>query len=89
MHSSLDQYVDWVTARAILLDVRKAVDDALQLCTSILIKADAIPSSDNVLSQFLDNIELTDEQVLQISELYTKLVANIKFAADSLSPPTE
>ena len=80
----LETYVNWELARAMIMDVRRQTDHLLQLCDSILVKMQVFDQVEDRTLALLEKIDLTDEQVHQLSMYYIQKVADLKFAVSTL-----
>ena len=80
----VDHYIDWQVARAMLLDTWEETSRMIRLCNIMLAKAGTIHSGDELFNELIQNVDLTDEQVEQISTAYLDGIAKIKFTTSTL-----
>jgi hypothetical protein len=80
----IDHYIDWHSARQVLVELAGEVGILTRMTNIMLAKADTLRSSDELFNCLIDNIELSDEQVEAISDLYLAKVRGIQVAVKSL-----
>ena len=80
----IDHYIDWDNARQMLIDVIKQANHSVNLCDAVLVREMAYESNNGGLAAFLKSIDVTDEQVEQLSRTYLSMVGTLKMIVQQL-----
>ena len=80
MAVDLSKYVDFETAKEDLLGIYQATLEALHICDIALFsgKPESIPPGNQILANFFEAVEPTDEQLRKFSDMYIDAARNVK-----------
>jgi len=81
---SIDHYVNWQVAKSQLVDLHKATLEALRICDVAMQSGEYLSTNDQLTSKLLSIVDLTNEQVEQISLAYVNSVRDVCGCAESV-----
>ena len=81
---SIDHYVNWQVAKSQLVDLHKTTMEALRICDVAMQSGEYLSTNDELTSKLLSIVDLTNEQVEQLSSAYVDAVTDVCACAETI-----
>ena len=80
----IDHYVNWALAKSQLVELHQATIEALRVCDVAMVSGEYINPSDELSARLISMIDLTNDQVEQLSSAYCQVARNVLACAQTI-----
>lgn len=80
----IDHYINWALAKSQLVELHQATLEALRVCDVAMVSGEYINASDELSARLISMVNLTNEQLEQLSSAYCQMARNVLICSQNI-----